>query len=250
MRMEGTTPCLSRRCPIVVRSFGHCVVGLRRFPRASRHFSLAGRLRSWPPNPSFDYKDLSHIGAQRERAADFPFANSGRLLYAASSGLLFSSSAGAAAAVGGVVVRCVLWASSSAPPPYLSGAAPLFSFELPLRRSLWEWRWCRRRHANHRQRPPPSPRCCGSQVKARSVVFIWFGIRKAGFSLGLRLRWPPVASGGLRWPPVASGGLRWPRRSTSLAQRVPGGGGVGLGGPWVGLVGSIAKPRYGTAFLY
>ena len=44
---------------------------------------------------------------------------------------------------------------------------------------LWEWRWCRRRHANHRQHPPPGRR-------------------------RLRLRWPPVDSGGLRWPPVAS----------------------------------------------
>ena len=72
MRMEGTAPCLSRRCPIMIRSFGHCVVGLRRFPCASRHFTLAGRLRPWPPNPSFDDKDLSNIGAQSERAAEFP----------------------------------------------------------------------------------------------------------------------------------------------------------------------------------
>ena len=51
-------------------------------------------------------------------------------------------------------------------------------------------------------------------------------------------------------PPVASGGLRWPRRSTSIAQRVPGGGVVGLGGPWVGLVWSVARSQLGSAFMY
>ena len=42
----------------------------------------------------------------------------------------------------------------------------------------------------------------------------------------------PVASGRLRSPPVASGRLR----STSLAWRVPDGGGIGPGAAWVGLV--------------
>ena len=66
--------------------------------------------------------------------------------------------------------------------------------------------------------------------------------KNAGFSLGLRLRSPPVASGRLRSPPVASGRLRSPPvasgrlRSTSLAWRVPDGGGIGPGAAWVGLV--------------
>ena len=47
-----------------------------------------------------------------------------------------------------------------------------------------------------------------------------------------RLRAPPVASGRLRSPPVASGRLR----STSLAWRVPDGGGISPGAAWVGLV--------------
>ena len=54
-------------------------------PRAYRHLALAGGLRPWPPAPSFDCKDLSHIVAQSERAAESPFAISGRLLCSAPS---------------------------------------------------------------------------------------------------------------------------------------------------------------------
>ena len=73
---------------------------------AFRHFPRTGGLRAWTRNRSFDKKDLTHIATQSERAAEPPFAISGRPLCSApsvSSGLLSFPSAGAASVVGGAV---------------------------------------------------------------------------------------------------------------------------------------------------
>ena len=130
--------------------------------------------------------------------------------------------------------------------PRFSGAAPLFSSVLPLRRCLWKWRWCCRWHASRRQDRRCRPIVVA--VRPRRALLSCSGseIQKAGFSLGLGLRSPPVASGRLRSPPVASGRLR----STSLARRVSDGSGVDPGGPWVGLVWSVAGSQLESAFLY
>ena len=132
--------------------------------------------------------------------------------------------------------------------PRFSGAAPLFSSVLPLRRCLWKWRWCRRWHASRRQ-----DRRCRSivvAVRPRRALLGCSGSKseRPGFPSGLasgRLRSPPVASGRLRSPPVASGRLR----STSLARRVSDGSGVDPGGPWVGLVWSLARSQLESAFF-
>ena len=70
-------------------------------------------------------------------------------------------------------------------------------------------------------------------------VRLSFRKRSTGVENGAHRDWrfattgsPPVASGRLRSPPAASGRLR----STSLAWRVPDGGGVSPGAAWVGLV--------------
>ena len=65
--------------------------------------------------------------------------------------------------------------------------------------------------------------------------YVFFLNKNAGFFLGLRLRSPPVASGRLR--------------STSLARRVSDGSGVDPGGPWVGLVWSVARSQLERAFM-
>ena len=182
---------------------------------------------------------------QSERAAEFPFANSGRLLRSTPLPV-FSFFLGCCCALCSVgVLICPSPISSlvlrlSSPSSCLSGAlcgvavVPSSACESPTAPtaaalSLWP-----------------------SQAKARSVVFLWFGIRKASFSLWLRLRWPPVASGvapGGHHRVVASGGLRWPRQLTWLAQHIPSGGWVGPGGPWVGLLWSMWRDRSSEARL-
>ena len=130
--------------------------------------------------------------------------------------------------------------------PRFSGAAPLFSSVLPLRRCLWKWRWCRRWHASRRQDRRCRPIVVA--VRPRRALLGCSGSKseRPGFPSGLasgRLQSPPVASGRLRSPPVASGRPR----STSLARRVSEGSGVDPGGPWVGLVWSVARSQLARA---
>ena len=116
MRMEGTAPCLSRcrlvLCPVV----RHCVVGLRQFSRVL----LGTFLGQDDCGRGHEISREGYIkhATQSERAAELPFAISGRPLCSApsvSSGLLSFPSAGAASVVG-FAVCCILRAFSSAHP--------------------------------------------------------------------------------------------------------------------------------------
>ena len=133
-RMEGTAPCLSRRCPIVVWSFGPLRCGAS--PASSCFSALSSRRRRTAivaANPSSDNKDLSRIATQSESATEFPFAISGCPFCSAPSRPVFSSLLFCGRCCSCCWCRCavvcfVLWAISSAHPPLSSGAAPLFYF--------------------------------------------------------------------------------------------------------------------------
>ena len=123
----------------IVRSW---LVTSRRSLSVSRHCSLHRRTATATANsPPLDYKDSSHIATQSERAAEFPFSISGRLLCSAS--LLVLSLPFLCPRCCCRWCRCV-WCSVDfllGPPAVLSfGTAPLLSSVLPLWRCFWKCR--------------------------------------------------------------------------------------------------------------
>ena len=172
--MEGTAPCLSRRCLVLcrcVRSFGIVLWDFAGFPECFSALS-SGRTTTRAATKCHQ-KDLSHTQLRVSAPLNSPLRSQvARSALRRLSLPVFSPFPLLALLLSLVSLCVVFFTRSPLPTPArLRFCACVLLRAVSCRCRQWrQWRWYRRRRVESPLGPPPPPCCCGCWAKALCVV--------------------------------------------------------------------------------